>query len=104
MNMESESCLKFSDLLFKDCSVNHPAFAGKQAITFFTNGYGVSVVKYSEPNTNGEYLYETAVLKGNKDKWRINCNEDNWEEVTSYITEKGVTEIMLEVQLRGKNA
>ena len=100
MSMHIERYIKFSELTFKNHPILHPMFAGKQAIAFFKNGYGVSIVTYLEPDPYDQTLYEIAVLKGNKDRWKINCNVDNCQEIIAYITEKEVDEIMLEVQSR----
>jgi hypothetical protein len=55
--------LKFSDLEFKQ----HPCVDGPnaaQALHFFPNGYGVSVVRFPGSYGYGLGLYEVAVIKG----------------------------------------
>ncbi len=81
---------EFKDLVHKE----HPncGHFDTQAIEFFDNGYGVSVVR------GGDGLYELAVLEGTEDSWGITHTTPITDDVVVYLTETGVTLFMEEVQ------
>jgi len=80
----------FEDLKFKD----HP-LGGVQSIMMFDNGYGVSVVKTPHSYGGSRGRYELAVLgpDGN-----LTYDTPVTNDVLGYLSEKGVTDAMLEVQ------
>ena len=88
--------MKFEDLnrrFLEDC-------VGWQWTGFFDNGYGVSVVrhKFSYGNTNGEGLFELAVVKGTEDKWNLCYDTTITSDVIGYLTEADVTKLLGEVE------
>lgn len=112
----------FQDLKFKP----HPndQEKGKMAQLFFSNGYGVSVVRFRNrsPNpvdalitslcaaangsaqygygsyTKSEKEWELAVLKGNKKKWDICYTTPITSDVIGFLSVAKVTQVMKKVQ------
>ena len=89
----------FKDLKFK----NHKTGEGKQSVIFFSNGYGVSVVRFKIMGTYGSYTsneneWELAVLYGNKDEWTLTYNTPITDDVLGHLSDLDVTEIMEKVQ------
>lgn len=91
----------FKDLEFKPHDLSYLAEEGmKQAIMFFPNDYGVSVLFGWKFYSNGVDTYELAVLRKceNGKGYLVDCNTPITEDVLSYITEDEVTEAMIKVQ------
>ncbi len=86
--------MKFTDLEFE----SHPDWEGVQAIKFFGNGYGVSVVMtpYSYGGPDG--LYEIAVLKGFGDEWEICYDTPITDDVMGYLTKEDVETVLNQVE------
>ena len=76
----------------------------RQAIYFFENGYGISVINII--GTNGEHYsytknkdqYEIAVLEGVKNNSRITYNTLITDDVIGYLKIEEVYKIMEEVE------
>ena len=76
----------------------------RQAIYFFENGYGISVINII--GTNGEHYsytknkdqYEIAVLEGSKNNSRITYDTVITDDVIGYLKIEGVYKIMEEVE------
>lgn len=79
--------MKFSDLQFY-AQTKGPY--GYQALAFFPNGYGVSVVRSPMSYGGPEGLYELAVLKGDKDAWILTYETEVTDDVLGYLTESDV--------------
>lgn len=91
---------KFSDLNFQPHS-NYPD-SGIAARYFFSNGYGVSVVKFTAPFGSGSYggdkgLYELAVLEGNEFDCELCYETPITDDVIGYLTENEVEDLMNQV-------
>jgi hypothetical protein len=71
---------------FKNRSIN----GGIQYLSFFPNGYGVSIVKHTMSYGNERGLWEMAVLKGDKEKWEITYDTPITSDVLGYLTENEV--------------
>lgn len=89
----------FNDLNFAP----HPVMPGLQALMFFPNGYGVSVVRFKSiygygSYTNDETEWELAVIKGDEDNWSITYETPVTHDVIGYLKENDVSEIMIKVQ------
>jgi hypothetical protein len=85
----------FEDLEFK----NHPWFTSTlQALMFFSNGYGVSVLIGGHCYGDGSAPYELAILTGNVKEWEICYDTPITDNVLGYLTPEEVTEYMIEVQ------
>ena len=80
--------MTFNDLDFK------PQFSGLQlqAVAFFENGYGASVI------TGREGMYELAVLDGTFDNWNLCYYTEITSDVIPYVTEEGVTELLQRIE------
>ena len=88
--------MKFSDLEFK----NHPAVPGEDAIhalAFFSNGYGVSVVRFPGSYGYENGLYEVAVLKGNADDYDLCYDTSVTDDIMGHRDEEDVENIIEEV-------
>lgn len=88
----------FNDLEFGP----HPHGDGVQAILFFDNEYGVSVIQFSGSYTNDETEWELAVLKGSEDHYVICYSTEITDDVIGHLSEDKVTEIMKKVQSLSK--
>lgn len=79
--------MTFDDLVFGP----HPRMSGVQAIVFFPNGYGASVIKgdYSYGGRNN--LYELAVIKGVEGEWVLSYETDITDDVLGHLTPDQVT-------------
>lgn len=86
--------MKFSDLNFKA----HPIMDGVQAIHFFENSYGISVVKFPGSYGYEEDLYEVAVIKGNEDDFELCYDTPITDVVMGHRDERDVEIIMEEVE------
>lgn len=92
----------FKDLEFKirnkSWERNEEDITNKQALMFFPNGYGVSVLLGKRFYSNGINTYELAVLRGNEDLHKLDYTTHVTDDVLGYITEDEVTQAMIEVQ------
>jgi hypothetical protein len=91
----------FKDIEFKP----HRFGEGLHGVIFFENGYGVSVVRYSNPLTNGYGSYtsndkewEVAVIYGTEKDWEISYNTHITDDVLGHLTEGEVEWVMIQVQ------
>jgi hypothetical protein len=88
--------MNFSDLQFNP----HPNYPdnGVQAKHFFDNGYGVSVVRFNGSYGYEEGLYESAVLKGTEEKWKL-CY-DTWitSDVLGHQSEEEVVTLLQQIK------
>jgi hypothetical protein len=89
--------MKFTDLEFK----RHPVLSGGdavQALHFFPNGYGVSVVRFPGSYGYAEGLYEVAVLEGSIDDYDLCYDTPITDDIMGHRDETDVEIIMEEVQ------
>ena len=76
----------------------------RQAIYFFSNGYGISVINIKNHDgtflsyTNTKTEYEIAVLKGEKGSSSITYETPITNDVIGYLKIKGVYKIMEEIE------
>jgi len=90
--------MKFTDLKFN--KFDYPGSVDAvQAKHFFSNGYGVSIVRH--PGSYGflEGLYELAVLKGTEDNWELCYDTPVTSDVLGHLDEQNVEDVVLKVQL-----
>lgn len=87
--------MKFSDLNFQPHSVID---TGVQALHFFPNGYGVSVVRFPGSYGYEQDLYEVAVIKGNEDDYVLCYDTPITDDVMGHRDERDVEIIMEEVE------
>jgi hypothetical protein len=80
----------FKDLEFKNHAMGH----GVQALIYFDNGYGASVVRSEHTYGGSDGLYELAVLKNGNITYDTPITDD----VIGYLTEEGVTEYLQKIQ------
>lgn len=88
--------MTFEDLTFaKDAT---PA-GNDQALVFFPNGYGASVVigPFSYGGDNG--LYELAVLKGCQDSWGLCYSTPITDDVLGNMEPSDVTRVLGEIAM-----
>ena len=94
--------MNFSDLNFRP-HTNYPD-TGVAARKFFPNGYGISVVRFTNPfGFGGSYgvehgLYEAAVLKGVEENWDICYDTPITEDVLGHLTEEEVEVLLYEIE------
>lgn len=67
---------------------------GVQAMAFFPNGYGVSVVRNRYSYGGEEGLYELAVFAGDEKRHSITYDTPVTDDVLGHLTPRQVTQIM----------
>ena len=85
---------------FNDLKFNlhpEPGF-DTQAVMFFDNGYGISVITGKDAYSDDENPYECAVIKGNKISWYIVYDAPIANDVIGYCDETEVSRIMKQIQ------
>jgi hypothetical protein len=87
----------FEDLEFEPHPYMRYSFT-QQALIFFANGYGVSVLIGGHCYGDGSTPYELAVLKGNAEKFDLCYDTPITNDVLGYLTPEEVTDYMIEVQ------
>jgi hypothetical protein len=88
--------MNFTDLKFE----SHPYYKddGIQAVHFFPNGYGVSIVRFPGSYGFQDDLYEIAILKGTPDKYELCYDTFITEDVLGHQDETDINNILQEVQ------
>ena len=79
-------------------------YTKRQAVYFFSNGYGISVINII--GTNGEHYsytknkdqYEIAVLEGVKNNSRITYDTPITDDVIGYLTLEEVYNLMKQIE------
>ena len=94
--------MKKYDLIFlTDVTEYHTK---RQAVYFFSNGYGISVINIIGTNglhysyTKNKDQYEIAVLEGNKESSRITYDTPITDDVIGYLGIEEVYKIMEEIE------
>lgn len=87
----------FEDLEFEPHPYMRISFT-HQALMFFANGYGVSVLIGGQGYDEGSTPYELAVLEGNAKNWDLCYDTPITNDVLGYLTPEEVTDYMIEVQ------
>lgn len=85
--------MKFTDLQFEP----HKYTDGIQAVQFFENGYGVSVVRFPGSYGFEEDLYEVAIIQGTKDNYNLCYTTPITDDVLGHRDETDIENIMEEV-------
>lgn len=86
--------MKFMDLAFKERS----GLPGIQAVVFFLNGYGASVIKGDGTYGGDTGLYELAVLQGGADDWCICYETPLTNDVLGYLKPSDVTAHLVAIE------
>ena len=89
-----DKCYKtFQDLRFKPQSFLN----GVQAILFFPNGYGISVIRNVLSRTTVN-TWEIAILKGTESDSNLCYDTPITDDVIGYCSEEDVSNIMKQIQ------
>lgn len=89
----------FNDLQFKKRELLfEEGITNEQALMFFPNGYGVSVLLGKKFYSNGIDTYELAVTTGNEEEWGLCYSTPITNDVLGYLTAEKVTEVMRKIQ------
>ena len=94
--------MKKYELQFREFRADE--YIKRQAIYFFENGYGISVINIIGTNgehysyTKNKYQYEIAVLEGVKNNSRITYDTIITDDVIGYLGIEEVYKIMEEVE------
>ena len=84
---------------FDDLQFNKKSFGeGIQALIFFDNGYGASIIQGGIAYTSSDDEYELAVLKGNKDNWDLCYTTPITDDVIGHLTKNDVTRYLNEIK------
>ena len=79
--------MTFEDLNFQP----HPGDDGVQALVFFPNGYGASVIRTGFSYGGREGKYELAVLRGTEEDWDLCYDTPITSDVLGYLTPIDIT-------------
>lgn len=85
----------FNDLNFEPMV---QALGGKQALLFFPNGYGVSVIQTMFSRTRDDSEFELAVLKGSSTNWCLTYDTPITDDVLGYLSAAQITHTMSQIQ------
>ncbi len=84
---------------FNDLEFNKKRFSeGIQALIFFNNGYGASIVQGGIAYTSNDEEYELAVLRGNKDDWDLCYTTPITEDVIGHLTKNDITRYLNKIE------
>lgn len=83
----------FDDLEFN----KKPYGEGIQALIFFDNGYGASIIQGGTAYTYNDEEYELAVIKGNKVNWGL-CYNPPITYVIGHLTKNDITRYLNEIE------
>jgi hypothetical protein len=87
--------MTFNDLVFeKHC--NFPE--GQQALVFFGNGYGASVVRFDGSYGYKEGKWELAVLAGNRKAYKVCYSTPITDDVIGYLDPDQVSVYLREIE------
>jgi hypothetical protein len=88
--------MTFDDLEFsrRAGSWSSDEAAGVQALAFFDNGYGASIVRGFGTYGSENGLYELAVLKGSRKNWGITYDTPITEDVEGHLTPDDVSDLL----------
>jgi len=92
LDFKPHSFTKYADKY--NYSFNEQYSKAKQAIMYFENGYGVSVLYGSCFYSNGIDTYEVGILYDGG----LTYDTDITDDVMGYLTESEVTDVMIRVQ------
>lgn len=90
----------FADLVFGE----HTLMTGLQALMFFDNGYGISVVRFKTSfgsygsYTDNENEWEVTILFGKEKEWSITYDTEISNDVIGHLSDSDVTDIMIKIQ------
>jgi hypothetical protein len=87
--------MTFDDLEFTDVNMSHPM---NQALVFFDNGYGASVIQGKGSYGGEQGLYEIAVLVKEGDEWDITYDTPITDGVIGFLSENEVTDLLKRIE------
>ena len=82
----------------KDPNLLRELNGGTQALYFFKNGYGASVVQHSFSYGGDEGFWELAVITGDIDNYQLNYDTPITNDVLGYLTERDVDEVLDKIE------
>lgn len=82
----------------KDPNLLRELNGGTQALYFFKNGCGASVVRHPFSYGGDEGLWELAVITGNIDSYQLNYTTPITNDVLGYLTERDVDEVLDKIE------
>ena len=71
---------------------------GVQYLTFYPNGYGVSIVQHKYSYGGNIGLWELAVIKGTEEEWDICYTTPITNVVLGYLEEAEVDELLIKIE------
>jgi hypothetical protein len=91
--------MTFNDLKFETREGRKgDLLSGVQALVFFSNGYGASVIKGRGSYGSDKDLYELAVVKTEGDSWDLCYDTHITDDVIGFLTEDGITHILGQIE------
>ena len=81
-----------------DFSTRANKLSGKQAVVFFGNGYGASVIQGYGTYGGEEGLYELAVIWGSDADWDLCYDTEITEDVIGHLTESEITDLLKRIE------
>jgi hypothetical protein len=87
--------LTFDDLKFEA----RKFLPGIQALAFFSNGYGASIIKGQGSYGGSEDLYELGVIKMNEDySWDLCYTTEITDDVIGFLTPEDITSLLERIE------
>lgn len=84
--------MTFDQLIFR------PLLNGVQALHFFDNVYGASVIKHPFSYGGPSGLYELAVIRGDEGDWVIVYDTPVTDDVEGWLSPERVTELLTQIE------
>ena len=90
--------MTFDDLKFEAREGRYGDLSGVQALVFFSNGYGASVIKGRGSYGSRDNLYELAVVKTEGDSWDLCYDTPITDDVIGFLSEDGITNLLGQIE------
>ena len=88
--------MTFDDLKFEEREGIY--LSGVQALAFFSNGYGASIIKGRGSYGGKNDLYELAVIKTEGDNWDICYATEITDDVIGFLTPEDITSLLERIE------
>ena len=87
--------MTFDDLEF---GPRNARLSGVQALVFFDNGYGASVIRGFGSYGVNDALYELAVVKVEDDSWYLCYDSGITDDVIGHLSEEQITNLLQKIE------
>lgn len=84
-------------MIIKDIIIQDK-YKGTQVVIFFPNGYGASIIKNPYSYGEDKGLFEMAVIKGNKDGWKVCYDTPVTNDVLGYLNSEDINKYLEQIE------